>query len=237
MLGKTAGVQTNTLYSIDMKFFIDTANLDQIREAQDLGILDGVTTNPSLMAKEGITGEQNVIRHYQAICEIVDGDVSAEVIATDYDGMIREGEALAKLDDKIVVKVPMIKDGIKAIRYFSDAGIKTNCTLVFSAGQALLAAKAGATYVSPFIGRLDDVSTDGLGLIEDIRLIYDNYDFETQILAASVRHAIHILECAKIGADVMTGPLSAILALLRHPLTDNGLAQFLADHAKAAEQQ
>lgn len=219
-----------------MKFFIDTANLDQIREAQDLGILDGVTTNPSLMAKEGISGEQNVINHYKAICEIVDGDVSAEVIATDYEGIIREGEALAALDSKIVVKVPMIKEGIKAIKYFSSKGIKTNCTLVFSAGQALLAAKAGATYVSPFIGRLDDVSTDGLGLIEDIRLIYDNYGFGTEILAASVRHPMHILECAKIGADVMTGPLSAILALLKHPLTDSGLAQFLADHAKAAGQ-
>lgn len=217
-----------------MKFFIDTANLQQIKEAQDLGVLDGVTTNPSLMAKEGISGEQNVINHYKAICELVDGDVSAEVISTDFEGMIREGEALAKLDSKIVVKVPMIKDGVKAIRYFSDAGIKTNCTLVFSAGQALLAAKAGATYVSPFIGRLDDVSTDGLSLIEDIRLIYDNYGYETQILAASVRHAMHIVNCAKIGADVMTGPLSAILALLKHPLTDNGLAQFLADHAKAA---
>lgn len=217
-----------------MKFFIDTANLAQIKEAQDLGILDGVTTNPSLMAKEGITGEANIIAHYKAICDIVDGDVSAEVISTDFEGMIHEGEALAKLDDKIVVKVPMIKDGIKAIRHFSNNGIKTNCTLVFSAGQALLAAKAGATYVSPFIGRLDDVSTDGLGLIEEIRLIYDNYGFETQILAASVRHAMHIINCAKIGADVMTGPLSAILALLKHPLTDNGLAQFLADHAKAA---
>lgn len=218
-----------------MKFFIDTANLGQIKEAQDLGVLDGVTTNPSLMAKEGISGEQNVTNHYKAICDIVDGDVSAEVIATDYEGIIKEGEALAKLDDKIVVKVPMIKDGIKAIKYFSSKGIKTNCTLVFSAGQALLAAKAGATYVSPFIGRLDDITTDGLGLIEDIRLIYDNYAFETQILAASVRHTIHILECAKIGADVMTGPLSAILALLKHPLTDSGLAQFLADHAKAAK--
>lgn len=217
-----------------MKFFIDTANLDQIREAQDLGILDGVTTNPSLMAKEGISGDENVINHYKAICDIVDGDVSAEVIATDYEGIIREGEALAALDDKIVVKVPMIKEGIKAIKHFTAKGIKTNCTLVFSAGQALLAAKAGATYVSPFIGRLDDVSTDGLSLIEDIRLIYDNYGFETQILAASVRHPMHILECAKIGSDVMTGPLSAILALLKHPLTDNGLAQFLADHAKAA---
>ncbi|MBE8714555.1 fructose-6-phosphate aldolase [Sphingobacterium hungaricum] len=217
-----------------MKFFIDTANLDQIREAQDLGVLDGVTTNPSLMAKEGISGDEKVINHYKAICEIVDGDVSAEVIATDYENMIKEGEALAALDDKIVVKVPMIKDGIKAIKYFSKKGIKTNCTLVFSAGQALLAAKAGATYVSPFIGRLDDISVDGLGLIEEIRLIYDNYGFTTQILAASVRNSSHILGCAKIGADVMTGPLSAILALLKHPLTDSGLATFLADHAKAA---
>ena len=216
-----------------MKFFIDTANLAQIKEAQDLGVLDGVTTNPSLMAKEGISSAQNVINHYKAICDIVDGDVSAEVIATDFDGIIKEGLALAKLDDKIVVKVPMIKEGVKALRYFSNEGIKTNCTLVFSAGQALLAAKAGATYVSPFIGRLDDISTDGLNLIEDIRLIYDNYGFETQILAASVRHTMHIIECAKLGADVMTGPLSAILALLKHPLTDSGLAQFLADHAKA----
>ncbi|GEM63532.1 putative transaldolase [compost metagenome] len=217
-----------------MKFFIDTANLEQIKEAQDLGVLDGVTTNPSLMAKEGISGDENVINHYKAICAIVDGDVSAEVISTNYEEMITEGEALAKLDDKIVVKVPMIKDGIKAIKYFSKKGIKTNCTLVFSAGQALLAAKAGATYVSPFIGRLDDISTDGLGLIEEIRLIYDNYSFPTQILAASVRNSAHILGCAKIGADVMTGPLSAITALLKHPLTDSGLATFLADHAKAA---
>src|SRR5690554_8087570 len=217
-----------------MKFFIDTANLDQIREAQDLGILDGVTTNPSLMAKEGISGEQNVINHYKAICNIVDGDVSAEVIATDYEGIIKEGEALAALHEQIVVKVPMIKEGVKAIKYFSSKGIRTNCTLIFSAGQALLAAKAGATYISPFLGRLDDVSTDGLGLIEDIRLIYYNYGFGTEILAATVRHPMHILDCAKIGADVMTGPLSAILALLKHPLTDNGLAQFLADHAKAA---
>ena len=216
-----------------MKFFIDTANLAQIKEAQDLGVLDGVTTNPSLMAKEGISGAENVIKHYKAICDIVDGDVSAEVIATDYEGIIKEGLALAKLDDKIVVKVPMIKDGVKALRYFSNQGIRTNCTLVFSAGQALLAAKAGATYVSPFIGRLDDISTDGLALIEDIRTIYDNYGYETQILAASVRHSMHIIECAKLGADVMTGPLSAILALLKHPLTDSGLAQFLADHAKA----
>lgn len=218
----------------NMKFFIDTANLAQIKEAQDLGILDGVTTNPSLMAKEGISGDANVIAHYKAICDIVDGDVSAEVIATDFDNMVKEGEALAALNPKIVVKVPMIKDGVKAIKYFSSKGIKTNCTLVFSSGQALLAAKAGATYVSPFVGRLDDISTDGLALIEDIRLIYDNYGFETQILAASVRHPMHIIECAKMGADVMTGPLSAILALLKHPLTDSGLAQFLADHAKAA---
>lgn len=218
-----------------MKFFIDTANLAQIKEAQDLGVLDGVTTNPSLMAKEGITGSQNIINHYKAICDIVDGDVSAEVIATNFDDIIKEGEALAQLNDKIVVKVPMIRDGVKALKYFSSKGIKTNCTLVFSAGQALLAAKAGATYVSPFIGRLDDISTDGLSLIDDIRLIYDNYGFETQILAASVRHPMHIVECAKLGADVMTGPLSAITALLKHPLTDNGLAQFLADHANAGK--
>ncbi|MBK5191861.1 MAG: fructose-6-phosphate aldolase [Flavobacteriaceae bacterium] len=215
-----------------MKFFIDTANLDQIKEAQDLGILDGVTTNPSLMAKEGITGKKNIINHYIKICEIVDGDVSAEVIATDFDGIIKEGKELAKLHNQIVVKVPMIKEGIKAIKYFSDNGIRTNCTLVFSAGQALLAAKAGATYVSPFIGRLDDISTDGLNLIADIRLIYDNYGYETQILAASVRHSMHILECAKIGADVMTGPLSTIEGLLNHPLTDLGLAKFLADYKK-----
>ncbi|REH43931.1 transaldolase [Tenacibaculum gallaicum] len=215
-----------------MKFFIDTANLDQIREAQALGILDGVTTNPSLMAKEGITGEENIINHYKAICEIVEGDVSAEVISTDFDGMIKEGEALAALNSQIVVKLPMIKDGIKACKYFSDKGIKTNVTLVFSAGQALLAAKAGATYVSPFIGRLDDVSTDGLNLIAEIRQIYDNYMFETQILAASVRHTMHVIDCAKIGSDVMTGPLSAIEGLLKHPLTDIGLAKFLADYKK-----
>lgn len=215
-----------------MKFFIDTANLSQIKEAQDMGILDGVTTNPSLMAKEGITGEKNIIDHYVKICELVTGDVSAEVISTDYEGIVREGEKLAKLHEQIVVKVPMVKDGIKAIRYFTDKGIKTNCTLVFSAGQALLAAKAGATYVSPFLGRLDDVSTDGLQLIEDMRVIYDNYLFETQILAASIRHPMHIIECAKIGADVATCPLSAITGLLKHPLTDSGLAQFLADHAK-----
>jgi len=219
-----------------MKFFIDTANLDQIREAKDLGILDGVTTNPSLMAKEGISGTDRVLKHYVDICEIVgEGDVSAEVISTDFDGMVREGEMLASLHPNIVVKVPMIKDGIKAIRYFTDKGIRTNCTLVFSAGQALLAAKAGASYVSPFVGRLDDISTDGIQLIEQIRNIYDNYGFDTEILAASVRHPMHIIQCAEIGADVMTGPLSAIMALLKHPLTDSGLAQFLADHKKAAE--
>lgn len=218
-----------------MKFFIDTASLKEIQEAQDLGVLDGVTTNPSLMAKEGISGKDNVFRHYKAICEIVDGDVSAEVISTDFEGMIREGEELAEIDEQIVVKIPMIKDGVKAIKYFTERGIKTNCTLVFSAGQALLAAKAGATYVSPFVGRLDDISTDGLQLIEDIRLIYDNYGYETQILAASVRHPMHIINCAKIGSDVMTGPLSAIMALLNHPLTDSGLAKFLADHAKASQ--
>ena len=215
-----------------MKFFIDTANLEMIQEAQDLGILDGVTTNPSLMAKEGISGSKNIINHYKKICEIVDGDVSAEVISTDFDGMVKEGEALAKLHSNIVVKVPIIKDGIKAIKYFSDKGIKTNCTLIFSAGQALLAAKAGATYVSPFIGRLDDVSTEGMDLIAQIREIYDNYMFDTEILAASVRHPMHIIQCAEIGADVMTGPLSAITALLNHPLTDIGLAKFLADFKK-----
>lgn len=215
-----------------MKFFIDTANLAQIKEAQDLGILDGVTTNPSLMAKEGITGQENIINHYKKICEVVDGDVSAEVIGTTYKEMIKEGEVLAALHDQIVVKVPMIKDGIKAIKYFSDKGIKTNCTLVFSVGQALLAAKAGATYVSPFIGRLDDVSSDGLNLIHEIRTIYDNYNFDTEILAASVRHTMHIIDCAKIGADVMTGPLSAIEGLLKHPLTDIGLEKFLADYKK-----
>ena len=216
-----------------MRFFIDTANLAQIQEAQELGVLDGVTTNPSLMAKEGISGDANVKAHYKAICAIVDGDVSAEVISTDYEGMIKEGEELAALDEKIVVKIPMIKDGVKALKYFSDKGIKTNCTLIFSAGQALMAAKAGATYVSPFIGRLDDISTDGLDLIESIRIIFDNYDFGTEILAASVRHPMHIIQCAEIGADVMTGPLSAMEALLKHPLTDIGLAKFLADHAKA----
>lgn len=215
-----------------MKFFIDTANLEQIREAQDLGVLDGVTTNPSLMAKEGITGRNNILKHYVDICNIVSGDVSAEVIATEYDKIIKEGEELAELHPQIVVKVPMTKDGIKAIKYFSDHGIRTNCTLVFSVGQALLAAKAGASYVSPFIGRLDDISTDGLELIADIRLIYDNYGFETEILAASIRHTMHIVNCARIGADVMTGPLSSIEGLLKHPLTDIGLQQFLDDYKK-----
>src|SRR5690606_25863328 len=215
-----------------MKFFIDTANLAQIKEAQELGVLDGVTTNPSLMAKEGITGKNNILKHYVDICNIVDGDVSAEVISTDLASMIKEGEELAELHEQIVVKVPMIKDGIKAIKYFSDKGIRTNCTLIFSCGQALLAAKAGAAYVSPFIGRLDDISTDGLNLISEIRHIYDNYEFETQILAASVRHTMHVIDCAKIGADVMTGPLSAIEGLLKHPLTDSGLAKFLEDYQK-----
>ena len=213
-----------------MKFFIDTANLDQIKEAESLGILDGVTTNPSLMAKEGIKGENNIIKHYKDICEIVTGDVSAEVISVDYKGIIKEGENLAKLHKQIVIKVPMIEDGIKAIRYFSDKGLKTNCTLVFSAGQALLAAKAGATYVSPFIGRLDDISADGLNLISEIREIYDNYGFNTQILAASIRHTMHIVDCAKLGADVITSPLSAIKGLMKHPLTDIGLDKFLSDH-------
>ena len=215
-----------------MKFFIDTANLDQIREAQNLGVLDGVTTNPSLMAKEGITGRDNILQHYKDICEIVDGDVSAEVIATDFDNMVTEGTELANLHSQIVVKLPMIKDGVKAAKCFSDKGIKTNVTLVFSAGQALLAAKAGATYVSPFIGRLDDISTDGLNLIAEIRLIYDNYGFTTEILAASVRHTMHVIDCAKIGANVMTGPLSSIAGLLKHPLTDIGLEKFLSDYKK-----
>ena len=215
-----------------MKFFIDTANLDEIKEANDLGVLDGVTTNPSLMAKEGITGEANIIQHYIDICQIVDGPISAEVIATDYEGIVREGEHLASLHKNIVVKVPMIAEGIKAIKYFSSKGIKTNCTLIFSAGQALLAAKAGATYISPFLGRLDDISTNGLDLIVQIRLIYDNYSFETQILAASVRHPMHIINCAEIGSDVATVPLKAIKALLNHPLTTSGLETFLADHAK-----
>lgn len=215
-----------------MRFFIDTANLNDIKEANDLGVLDGVTTNPSLMAKEGVTGKKKILQHYIDICNIVDGPVSAEVISTDFKGMVKEGEILAALHPNIVVKVPMIPEGIKAIKYFYEKDIRTNCTLIFSAGQALLAAKAGATYVSPFIGRLDDVSTNGLELIAQIRLIYDNYAYDTQILAASIRHPMHIINCAEIGADVMTGPLSAIKALANHPLTDLGLQQFLADYAK-----
>ena len=214
-----------------MKFFIDTANLEQIKEAQNLGILDGVTTNPSLMAKEGINGNEAIRNHYKAICELVDGDISAEVLSTTFEEMIKEGEELASIHPNIVVKIPMTKDGIKAIKYFSKKGIKTNCTLIFSPGQALLAAKAGATYVSPFLGRLDDISTDGLALIEDIRIIFDNYSYDTEILAASIRHSMHIINCAKIG-DVITSPLAPILSLLKHPLTDNGLAQFVADSKK-----
>lgn len=215
-----------------MKFFIDTANLNEIKEANDLGVLDGVTTNPSLMAKENITGKESIAKHYKDICQIVNGPVSAEVIATDFEGIVREGEKLTKLHSNIIVKVPMITEGIKAIKYFSERGIRTNCTLVFSAGQALLAAKAGATYISPFVGRLDDISADGMGLIAQIRRVFDNYGFETKILAASVRHPMHIIECAEIGADVMTGPLKAILQLAEHPLTDKGLAKFLADYEK-----
>lgn len=215
-----------------MKFFIDTANLSEIQEAYDLGVLDGVTTNPSLMAKEGVKGADNVRNHYKAICNIVDNNVSAEVIATDLEGILKEGRELAKIDDKIVVKVPMIKDGVKAIKQFTSEGIRTNCTLVFSSGQALLAAKAGASYVSPFIGRLDDIGQDGLELIAQIRTIYDNYGFDTEILAASVRHTMHLIHCAEIGADVATCPLNVIMSLLKHPLTDSGLEKFLADHKK-----
>lgn len=215
-----------------MKFFIDTANLEQIKEAQDLGILDGVTTNPSLMAKEGISGKEAILNHYKTICEIADGDISAEVLSTTYEEMIKEGEELAAIHPNTVVKIPMIKDGVKALKYFSNKGIKTNCTLIFSAGQALLAAKAGATYVSPFLGRLDDISVDGMNLIEEIRIIFDNYMFDTEILAASIRSPMHIINCAKIGADVVTSPLASILNLLKHPLTDSGLAQFVADAKK-----
>ncbi len=215
-----------------MKFFIDTANLEQITEAQNLGILDGVTTNPSLMAKEGITGDSNIISHYKKICEIVDGDVSAEVISTEFDGMVEEGSRLSKISNQIVVKIPMTKNGVKALKYFSNNNIKTNCTLIFSPGQALLAAKAGANYVSPFIGRLDDISSDGLSLISEIRQIFDNYNFKTEILSASIRHNMHIIDCAKIGSDVVTAPLSSIIGLLNHPLTDSGLKKFLDDHKK-----
>ncbi len=215
-----------------MKFYIDTANLEQIKEAEALGVLDGVTTNPSLMAKEGISGDKAVTQHYLDICKIVDGPVSAEVIATDFEGMVKEGEALASLHKNIVVKIPMIAEGIKAIKYFSDKGIKTNCTLVFSAGQALLAAKAGATMVSPFIGRIDDINWDGVQLIEQIVHIYENYGYTTEVLAASIRNPLHILKCAEVGADIATCPLSSIMGLFKHPLTDIGLAKFLADHKK-----
>lgn len=216
-----------------MKFFIDTANLDHIKEAKDLGILDGVTTNPSLMAKEGISGQDNILKHYVDICNIVDGDVSAEVISTDFEGMIKEGQNLAQLAPNIVVKVPMIKDGVKAIRWFTDNGIRTNCTLVFSPGQAILAAKAGATYLSPFVGRVDDINWEGMDLIRDIAEIYAIQQYETEILAASIRTSKHIVEAARSGADIVTCPLSSILGLLKHPLTDIGLAKFLADHQKA----
>ncbi len=217
-----------------MKFFIDTANLQQIKEAQELGVLDGVTTNPSLMAKEQISGDAAVKAHYKAICNLVDGDVSAEVISTDFEGMIKEGAALAEIDEKIVVKVPMIKDGVKALKWFYDNDIRTNCTLVFSAGQAILAAKAGATYLSPFIGRIDDMSWDGIELISQISHIYQIQGFDTMILAASIRNPLHIVRAAEAGADVCTCPLSSILGLLKHPLTDIGLEQFLADHKKAS---
>jgi len=215
-----------------MEFFIDTANLNDIKEAYDLGVLDGVTTNPSLMAKEGITGQDNILAHYKAICDIVDDNVSAEVISTTFNEMVEEGRKLAKIDDKIVVKVPMIKDGVKTIKALADEGIRTNCTLIFNAGQAILAAKAGASYVSPFIGRLDDISFDGLQLIEQIVQIYGNFGFETEVLAASIRHNMHLIKCAEIGADVVTCPLNVITGLLKHPLTDSGLEKFLADYAK-----
>ena len=212
-----------------MKFFIDTANLDEIKEAKEFGVLDGVTTNPSLMAKSGVRGKDNIFKHYKTICEIVDADVSAEVISTDFEEIIKEGEELAAIDERIVVKVPMIKDGVKAIKYFTDNGIRTNCTLVFSAGQAILAAKAGAAYVSPFIGRLDDISFEGMDLIAQIVDIYDTFSFDTQVLAASIRGPLHIVQAAESGADVATCPLNAIMGLLKHPLTDIGLEKFLKD--------
>jgi transaldolase len=215
-----------------MEFFIDTANLDEIQEAYDLGVLDGVTTNPSLMAKEGVTGHENIIQRYKDICNIVDDNVSAEVIATDFDEIMKEGLELAKIDDKIVVKVPMIRDGVKAIKALSSEGIRVNCTLIFSAGQAILAAKAGAAYVSPFIGRLDDIATNGIDLIEQIVNIYQNYAFDTQVLAASIRHTMHLIQCAEVGADVVTCPLNVITGLLHHPLTDKGLEKFLSDYQK-----
>lgn len=215
-----------------MKFFIDTANLEQIQQAQNMGILDGVTTNPSLMAKEGVKGKEEIFNHYRAICKIVDGPVSAEVFATDFEGMVREGEELAAIDKKITVKLPCTKDGIRAVKYFSSKGIPTNCTLVFSVGQALLAAKAGATFVSPFIGRLDDICEDGVALVEHIVKVYRTYGFKTQVLAASIRHTNHIIRCLDAGADVATCPLKAIEGLLSHPLTDKGLDIFVKDAAK-----
>jgi transaldolase len=215
-----------------MRIFIDTASLDEIKQAESLGILDGVTTNPSLMAKEGITGKDNIIEHYKRICDIVDGDVSAEVISTDFENMVKEGEALAELHDNIIVKVPMTVDGVKAINYLEQQGIPTNCTLVFSAGQALLAAKAGAYLVSPFIGRIDDINWDGVALIEQISNIYALHGFETEVLAASIRNSLHIVKCAEAGADVVTCPLSTIMGLFKHPLTDIGLEKFLADYCK-----
>jgi transaldolase len=215
-----------------MKFFLDTANIDQIKEAHDLGVLDGITTNPSLMAKEGIKGQQNILDHYVKICEIVGKNVSAEVISTDFDGIIKEGEILSKLHPAIVVKVPMIKDGVKALKYFSGEGIKTNCTLVFSAGQAILAAKAGANFVSPFIGRIDDTNWDGVELVYQIVNIYNIHEYKTEVLAASIRSPLHIVKCAEAGADVVTCPLESIMGLLKHPLTDIGLAKFLADYKK-----
>ncbi len=215
-----------------MKFFIDTANLDEIKEAQQLGILDGVTTNPSLMAKEGISGKENIMKHYKDICNIVGGDVSAEVISTDFTGMVTEGEEFAAIDENIVIKVPMIKEGVKAIKHFSGKGIRTNCTLVFSAGQAILAAKAGASYISPFLGRIDDINWDGVELIQQIVHIFSVYGFETEVLAASIRSSLHIVKCAEAGADIVTCPLASINGLFKHPLTDIGLEKFLADHAK-----
>ncbi len=218
-----------------MEFFIDTANLKEIQEAYDMGVLDGVTTNPSLMAKEGITGHDNIMAHYKKICDIVDDKVSAEVISTDFDTIVKEGKHLAAIDDKIVVKVPMIREGVKAIKYLSSEGIRINCTLIFTPGQALLAAKAGASYVSPFIGRLDDIATDGMDVIEKILTIFDNYGYATEVLAASVRHTMHLIQCAEVGAHVVTCPFKVIDSLFDHPLTKSGLEKFLADHKKASE--
>lgn len=218
-----------------MKFFIDTANVDEIKEAESLGILDGVTTNPSLMAKEGITGDENILKHYETICNLVDGHVSAEVISTELEGMIEEAHKLASIHSQIVVKVPSTLNGIKAINHLSHKGIKTNCTLAFSTGQAIMAAKAGATYVSPFIGRIDDMNEDGMDLIAQLVRVYSNYNFETQILGASIRNVKHILECAELGVDVITSPLKPLLGLMYHPLTDIGLEKFLADHKKAQQ--